>query len=187
MKKLEITLLILAVVSIPLSFMDLPGGYVLRTLSFLALAAVYLLGSVKIFTSNENIERKVKPLVMAAGVTLFALIIGFFFKLSHLPGSAFISFLGFVSSLVVAILLLLKVRPLDRQLFGNIILRFIFCWLLFLSIMAIPQATWLKWEYPDYPDYIEATLEYSRNPNEVTYQKMQEQGEIMREHKKAEK
>ena len=111
-----------------------------------------------------------------SGVGLSIALVGIRFKFQALPGATIQLYLGLFFMLVVSLIALLNFKKDPRKLYSTILKRTVFFSLLCVTLICIPIKTWLTFQYPENPEYVNAVFEYKKNPeNDSLRLKMEEE------------
>lgn len=184
MKKIELTIIIIAVIGLILNFLHFPGGVTLTVFSLGLLACFYMYFSFMIFNdiklkevfkkeTYKEIEAKRIIGAIIVGFVISIGIIGILFKLMIWPGAKIQLTFGLICLGITGILCLIKLR---NRFYSKILKRVLVLGVIGLFLFIIPPRILLQWKYPYHPDYINAILDYNENPdNQEKYEKLIEE------------
>ena len=174
MKKIELVLIGFVVLALIIRFFHLPYSEELTTYSLKFISVVYLYFGFALFNNIElkNIIKKDSYQTISknkifggigTGIALAITVNGISFKFQSLPGTAFILGIGLLGIILIASFSLSKLKKSTDNYYSNILKRIVFFGLISIFLFAIPTENWLKWKYPNHPEYVNAVLEAREN------------------------
>lgn len=190
MKLTERILLSIFILSIILGIFHLPGFAFLFILSGGSLAIIYLIfgfilfsnrGLRETFKSGENntVNYSVLGYSVGVGAVLWISITGIFFQYFSFPGTAFFLGIGFLSSIVMAVVI--KTKKANIALLRPMLSRLLIFGGICLFLLALPTKIWLNWRYSKHPAYVQAILEAREHPdNQALWDKVDEERKKLR-------
>jgi hypothetical protein len=95
---------------------------------------------------------------IVTGVALSISILGILFKVQAYPGADLLLIFGMFISLIITIVSLWKNNKVEGGFYSNILIRSAIVTIFILILMRIPYRKLLEWQYPNYPDYVEAVI-----------------------------
>ena len=114
------------------------------------------------------------------GIALSILLMGMLFKLLSLPGADAMLIIGLASiGLLLLVVFIQVLRKGLNRFFSAILKRGILYFAFGLILYSVPSEKRIAFIYHDYPEYVEAYKEYSKDPTNEELQKKLEE-----EHKK---
>jgi hypothetical protein len=187
MRKAEIIIIALCIVSVILNFMLVPGGVLFTLITLLALSTLYFyLGFAlfngirlrKIFKKESYAGINALRIVgcIGTGMALSLLVIGLLFKLLAWPGSFINLLAGLFFVTVVLIISIIKFIMTKSSFYKLIIIRCaIFFIIGFIFINLRPYAI-MDYKYKDFPAYLKAFKAHEADPmNPELQQKLEEE------------
>ena len=185
MKKLEIILGIVISISLIMTLAMLPYGNLVFIISFLVLSIIYYPFGFLFFNNIRlrNIFKKESYKGISAlriigavgiGMSLSAICIGILFTIQHYPAARVNLLTGFATSLIVAVIALIKYFKNKDIYYARILKRICIIGGFGLFLILLPSLTLDRIQYRNYPEYIKAYEEYLENPeNEELRNKME--------------
>jgi hypothetical protein len=181
MKRTELILILLAVIALIMKIFHLPGALILSILGLPTIALFYFylgfaffngIGFRKLFkkTSYKGISTQRIIGGIATGWALNASAMGILFKIQSYPGASILLWVGFIGLGFVSIFSLIKVRKSTDNYYSKILKRVIPFGAICVFLFAIPSKTWLNWNYPNNPEYVQAVLDAEANPDDEEVQ-----------------
>ena len=176
LKKIEVTLGVIAMVAMVLNLFNFAGGGVLTVLSLSTVSLLYTYLSFALFNdirlrkifnkgSYEGIGSKRIVGGIFTGLALSITTIGLLFKFQSWPGASFNLGLGLIGLLIVLIVGLIKYQRIKSEYYTKIFWRIVFYGGLGLILMIIPKEAWIEIKYRNHPEYIEAVKNAWTDPN----------------------
>src|SRR5690606_32351133 len=162
MRKTEIVLIILGALGLTMRLLHLPGGSLFILLPFLILGLTYMylgfalfndIRFVKVFRKDSYDNIKPTRIIGAimAGVSLNVSIIGIIFRFLSYPGASIILIIGLISTSIVAIVSISKIRKNSDRFYLNILKRIAVFGTLCFILVVMPYETWLRINHPKNP------------------------------------
>jgi hypothetical protein len=191
MKKTELIAGIIAILSLILQALLLPGGNVLTVLSLSVLAILYLYCGLLLFNdirlraafkkiSYAGISTSRKIGAIGAGFALSMVIVGIMFKIQSWPGADLMIKEGFAVVVIVCIVAGFKYPKSKSGYYNRIFKRAAIFGGFGLLLMIIPPYSWSQLKYRNHPAYRDALKNSSEDPtNEVLWEKVKEEKEKM--------
>ena len=175
MKKAELFLVILSVITIVLRLFHFNNSGVLTVIFFSLLSLFYFYFSFAFFNDLgfRQMLKKVSfegiPLsrivgAVGTGLALSVAIIGILFKLQSYPGADAQLIIGAVTLGVVALVAAFKYRKSSESYYSIILKRVIVIGGFTIFLIVIPAKNWLGFQYPNNPEYVEALLKAQADP-----------------------
>lgn len=191
MKKTELILIGLVVLALLLKFLHLPGSEILTILSLSSISVYYMyLGFAlfnnlkfrKIFKKGSYKGISTNRIIggIVTGLALSISAIGILLKFQSWPGASMQLGFGLFGLGIVTVISLIKIKKSTDNYYQNILRRVVFFGTICIILSAIPKRTWLNWNYPNYPEYVNAVLDAQANPeNQELWEKVEEEREKM--------
>ena len=191
MKRIEIILVIMTFLAILAKLFHLPGSSILTVFSFSLISSLYFYFGFALFNKIRlrNIFKKesydgisaVRIIgAIGTGIALSVSTISIVFKFQDWPGASFQLYVGFSSLLVVTAISAVKISKDQTGYYKKILLRAGVYGLMCIVLISIPTKTWLNWQYPNYPEYVNAVLEAKKNPeNQELWENVEKESEKM--------
>ena len=179
MKKTEITLIIIGLFGIVIDLLHLPGASILIMVPLVILSFLYtylglaLFNNIKIKeifrrTSYQNVNLNRILVGIGTGMALGSSVMGIIFKFLSWPGSAAMLGIGFLSTLVIGIISLIKRKNDKQRFYKNILKRVGLYGMLCFILLVLPMEVWLNIRHPRNPDYVQAVMKARANPEDPT-------------------
>lgn len=160
MKKTELILSIVSIVSIALYLCDIPGGGFFTTIFIFTLASFYLIFSFVLFNGIhlKHIFRKSayqdsswRKIVFAiiTGYALFTLLIGIMFRIQYWAGASMILQLSILQSIPVVAFALIRYISTTSAFCSKIVIRLIIPILIGVFLMMMPSSFMIGIKYRD--------------------------------------
>ena len=176
MKKVEISLYIIALIGLAFMHFHYPGSDVLNILSYFSLASLYFYLGFAIFNNIRfrNIFKKVSYSALntnriggavCTGIALSTAAIGILFKLQSYPGAEIMLYIGLIGIIPIGVISAIKLQKAKDAYYLNILKRIAVLGLGILTLLLIPDEIWLNWKYPNHPEYVKAVLNLTEDPN----------------------
>lgn len=175
MRKLEILLTGLFLISFTLFFIDIPGGSLFGVAHIISLSLLYLLFGFAIFnkislrkilkeSSYANTSKQRIFGTICLGIALSITLMGILFRLMFWPGSTFNLSFGLILLVIIMILSIVKFMKNNSSFYKMIMLRITLFGSFALLLFAIPQMALVKIKYRNDPTLIEAFRKALENP-----------------------
>ena len=182
MKHFEKILVVGIVLALILKFNQYEGSDLLLLWSLTILAGIYyplgflLFNQIRlrnIFKKSSYRDVSSGQIVVAvvAGLGLANVCIGVLFKLLVFPGSHNLIIAGLVIMMISMVVAVIRIRKYDDRNAPMISRRLVIAGVLGLVALLIPHLTIVKFQYRNYPRYIEAYERADANPKDKTLQK----------------
>lgn len=167
LKRIEVLLLVSAILAINLHLLLWPGAELISIIAFAGLALLYPFLSMALFL-NENQNIRVSS--MLPGLAFSIVLVGLMFKIQMWPGYQTNLAIGSIA-LIILIIYSFTLKDPNLQL-GFKVLRKRAIPMAIIAIIALmlPPYTWLEAKYSDYPEYIEAIKQLDKNPDDLQIQ-----------------
>jgi len=177
MKKGELIIGVLAIISILLNLFLVPGGGFLSVVFCLTLSVFYFLFSFALFNNiklkslikNKSTE-KIIPLRIVGAVGLgFAIpeiIIGILFKIQNYPGADLYLLVGLIILLIISIVSLVKYLKNKPDFYIRIFKRVAIYGSLGLIVLLLPSDTISEFKYRNHPEFLENTKDIKELENQ---------------------
>jgi hypothetical protein len=191
MKLTEKILGLLALIGIILIIATIPGGNTLTILGLGILSMIYCyfgfaffngIRARDIFKKSSYAGIKAIRIVgaIAAGMLLSTVVIGIMFKIMMWAGASAMLLIGFLPILIISIISVIKYSGNKDLYYKRILVRAIIFGGVALFLFLLPSDTILKIRYRCCPDYVNAVIAASNDPdNEALQQKAQEEEDKM--------
>ncbi len=167
LKRIELFLIVLAILAINLHLLLWTGATIVTVLSFSGLALLYPLLSVALFLDeNEKINFNKAIFGMPFSVAL----IGILFKLQRWPGYEVNLLVGALSFIALIIHRFTQKETTQQLNFKILTRRAIPLLVITLFMLALPKYAWLETKYSEYPEYIETIKALDKNPGSLPLQ-----------------
>lgn len=164
MKKLEIVLVVLMILSLGLKFMELPGSDLLLVMSATLLSLLYYLFGFALFNQiagREILQRaaysntNARQIVFAIGfgMTLSVLILGMLFRLMMYPGGMFMLIIGLGSTLLFLLIALFFFQKDRNSLFRETLIRALIFGSIGITLFLLPRSVFVDLNGGDSPEY----------------------------------
>ncbi len=195
MKKAEIILGTVAIVSLIINLLNVAGGGVLTVLSLSTVSTFYIYLSFALFNnirlrktfkkgSYKGISKMRIVGAILTGVALSFTTVGLLFKFQSWPGASFNLGFGLFGLLIGLIVGLIKYQKTKSDYYTKIFKRIAIYGGLGLILMILPRETWLEIRNRNHPEYIEAVKKAWADPeNQKLWDKVDEEREKMNEEK----
>ena len=178
MKKTEIGVVIIALISVVLGFLNVPYTHVVKVLSIGVLAMLYypfgflLLNGISIGSVFKKESYKGKSALRIIGSAIAGVIysigvIGFLFKIQFYPGASVILYAGSIGLLLVLITSTLKFMKGKDLFYLRMIKRTLVIGFVVLVVGVVPYETLVGWRYPNASEYSEALINSLENPGNM--------------------
>jgi hypothetical protein len=191
MKKTELIAGIIAVLSIILQALLLPGGNVLTVLSLSVLAILYFYCGLLLFNdirlraafkkiSYAGISTSRKIGSIGTGFALATIVIGILFKIQYWPGANVMLMDGFAMLVIVCIVAGFKYPKNKSEYYNRIFKRAAIFGGFGLLLMIVPPYSWSQLKYRNHPAYRDALKNSGEDPtNQSLWDKVKEEKEKM--------
>lgn len=174
MKAVEKTLVIFVLISIIYKYFHGLGSSMLLIVSMNLLAILYFYLSFALFNninpkdifkkaSYANTTKRRISFAIVTGMALSISILGILFKIQDFPGADLLLIFGMLISLIITVVSLWKNNKDKGNFFSNILVRSAVVTIFILILLRIPERKLLEWQYPNYPDYVEAVIKASNS------------------------
>lgn len=195
MKKAEIILGTVAIVSLILNLLNVEGAGVLTVLSLSTVSTFYMYLSFALFNNirlrkifkkgSYKVISKMRIIgAILIGLALSITTVGLLFKFQSWPGASFNLGFGLFGLLVGLIVGLIKFQKTKSDFYTKIFKRIAIYGGLGLILMALPRETWLEIRNRNHPEYIEAVKRAWADPdNQELWDKVDEEREKMNKEK----
>jgi hypothetical protein len=178
MKKAEKILLSIAVLGLVMKLLYLPAAGTILVLSISSLIMFYFYLGFAFFNnllvrealrkeSYKNISTKRVIGAIVVGLTLGTCLVPILFKIQSWPAAKFQVFTGLTAAVLVILISLIKYQKSKDKYYSTILKRVVVFGALALSLLVIPSKTWLSWNFPNNPEYVNAVLEAEASPNNL--------------------
>ncbi len=175
MKKTEIILVILSIIVLGLKLLLIPGINLLVILTLSALAMLYFYFGFALFNNiqlrtifKKDSYQDISSLrilgAVCSGLALSMAITGILFKFLSWPGSFANLMAGLVGIIIVAIIGTIKYFKSKSNYYTKIFKRLIIFGVLTLTLVLIPQTTWIELKYRDNPALLDALKKSLADP-----------------------
>jgi hypothetical protein len=175
MKRFEIIMGILFVISIIFRLYLIPGAGILCSLSLTLLACMYLFFGFaffnkikmrKIFCKESYRDISGLHILGSIGVGwgLATVCIGILFKLMFFPGGFIVLSVGLIQILIITIIALVKYFRSKSDFYKTILLRIVIIGTIGHLLCFTSDLTIVKIHFRNHPDYIKAYERYMENP-----------------------
>lgn len=165
MKKAEIIIATLSIISLGLNLLFIPGGDVLFVLTLSSLSVLYMYLSFALFNNirlrlvfKKDSYKGISSMriigAVATGFALSATIIGLQFKFQLWPGASFILVTGLVGLLIATIVGLIKYSKNKSEYYIGIFKRVVVFGVIGLILMLTPKTTWIEIKYRNHPEFV---------------------------------
>lgn len=187
MKKIEIVLIVMAILALLMKFAHFPGAEMLLLISFSLLAMAYMFLGFAFFSTSESSKlsesdshKRTSTIrvigSIGTGLALSFATQGILFKIQSYPGTLPLLSIGFLGLTVVAVISLIKIRKDTDNYYSTILKRVVIFGILCAFLIFVPQNTWLNWKYPNSPEFVQAVLNAQANPsNEELWDKVEKE------------
>ena len=162
MKKIEIILVALCVISIITKALFWWHSATLMAFSFVSLSIFYVVASRKLFIklpSNENLDSSASALSTMTGIVLSIGLISLLFKFLRWPFDIYLTFLSFLFSIILLVVNALKYSHTDCPVYFQIIKRLAVLAAITL-IFTISPDIWANFQYRNHPSFLEVEEAY---------------------------
>ncbi|WP_103071439.1 hypothetical protein [Aquimarina sediminis] len=193
MKKIEVVLILGAVLGILFFVLNYPFGAIITIISLLTLSCIYFYFGFALFNRVQFLDIFKKSSftgistvsilgAIGAGVALSIVLVGILFKIFRWPFASQNLLIGGIMISVISIFSFVRFLKNGKRVYKEILVRS----LLFGSICGVllfqPNYLFIELKYSDYPDYIEALKKSEADPDNVILQnKEQEEYDKMKE------
>ncbi|WP_421870715.1 hypothetical protein [Marinoscillum sp.] len=189
MKKLEIILGVVALISLALYLFLVPGSAMILLLSLTSLSIIYfyfsfaLFNGVKgrnIFKKSSYVDLKTMRIVgsIPAGIALAITITGISFIIFQWPGARLNLQIGIIALSLVIIICAINYLRNKEAFYFSILKRTIAFDIIGLILLLLPQYALLEFRYRDFPEYVEAFKRASEDPTNQDLQEQLEQEQL---------
>jgi len=191
MKKGEIILATISIISLGLNLLLIPGGGILTVLTLSTLSMVYFYFGFALFNDirlrkifKKDSYKDISSLrilgAVGAGLALSTTIIGLMFKFQSWPGADNNLIAGLLGLVIVTIIGVLKYMQNKSDYYTRILKRVAIFGGLGLVIILTPKTSWIELKYRNYPDYVNAVKKSMADPdNKVLQDKADEERQKM--------
>ena len=191
MKKGEIILATISIISLGLNLLLIPGGGILTVLTLSTLSMVYFYFGFALFNDirlrkifKKDSYKDISSLrilgAVGAGLALSMTIIGLMFKFQSWPGADNNLIAGLLGLVIVTIIGVLKYMQNKSDYYTRILKRVAIFGGLGLVIILTPKTSWIELKYRNYPDYVNAVKKSMADPdNKVLQDKADEERQKM--------
>lgn len=181
MKRIEWILLVITLIGVVFIFAFIPGGNILFSFSLLLLSIIYYCLGFAIF-NNINLKVVFKKASYSglsqlrivgsvlAGMSFSTLIIGMVFKMLNWPGSRIAMLLGLSAMLVLLVISAIKFISKKENFYKNMIVRTSVFIVFTMPLIIFSQYKIEKFQYRNYPDYLEVYENYLDDPSNENLQ-----------------
>jgi hypothetical protein len=167
MRKIEIVLVVLTMVSVVVSLFLVPGADVFAVLAFSALAFFYLYLGFALFNgislrglfkrdSYKGVSLARISAATCVGMALSISIIGMCFRVYEWPGSLIFFKYGFGGLVIAAILCIVKYRKSRSLFYRRTIKRIVVVGFISIVLFAIPKTTWNVLKYQKSAEFVKS-------------------------------
>lgn len=197
MKKTEIVLFVLFIISVILSICMVPLGNHMLIITISTLSIVYFYFGFALFNNirlrkvlKKESYKDVSALrivgAVITGIALSTMTIGVMYALMFWPGSNAMLIVGVTGIPVILIIVFVKLLMTKSNYYKGILIRIIFWGGLTVMLLLFP-AKWFELKYRDYPTYVKAYKAAQADPfNPELEKKLQEEREKVYEQRKQE-
>ena len=176
MKKFEIVVAIVIVISVVLRLLDIPGSFPVMLISLSILSMLYypfgflLLNDIPlkgIFKKESYNGKSTLRIVFSvlAGLALSVTVIGLLFKIEFYPGARFMLELGSLGLFVAVIISIIKYRKNRDLFYSSMVKRAVIIGGLALFLLVLPNSILVDLRYPNDPEYAKALTNSLDNPS----------------------
>lgn len=162
LKRIELILIVLAILAINLHLLVWTGSTIFTVLSFSGLALLYPFLSMALFLDESE---KVNFNKAIFGMPFSIALIGILFKLQSWPGYEVNLMVGSISLAALIIHRYTLKNKMQQLNFKILSRRAIPLLVITLFMLALPKYAWIETKYSEYPEYIEAIKAYDKNPD----------------------
>ncbi len=182
MKRVEIILLLISIISLVFNFLLLPMGLGFSLLSLGTLATFYFIFSLSLFNGGSikslfakerthSITLFRKLLSQATGFSIACIIIGVLFSVFYWQGPAVNLLLGLSLLFIIAVISSYSFLKFKDKYYLSFLKRIGGFGLVGCVFLFLPQSTWIELKYSKYPAYLEAFKKAKANPENDEYWK----------------
>ena len=191
MKKVEKILIPISIISLGLNILLIPYGGVLTVLTFSTLSTLYFYFGFALFNdirlrkifkkdSYKNISSLKILGAIGAGLALSMTTIGLMFKFQSWPGADFNLIVGLSGMFIVTSVAIIRYTQNKSDYYTKILKRMAIFGSLGIIVFLIPKTSWNKFEYRNYPDYVNAINNSIADPeNKELQEKAEEERQNM--------
>ncbi len=161
LKRIELFLIVLAILAINLHLLLWTGATIVTVLSFSGLALLYPFLSMALFideTERINFNKAI------FGMPFSVALIGILFKLQSWPGYEVNLLMGSLSLIALIIHRFTQKNKPNLLNFKILTRRAIPLLVITLFMLALPRYAWIETKYSEYPEYIKTIKELDENP-----------------------
>jgi hypothetical protein len=167
LKRIEILLLVSAVVAINLHLLLWSGAELISIIAFSGLALLYPFLSMALFINDSQ---SISITSMIPGLTFSIVLVGMMFKLQMWPGFQANLVIGIIGLLILIIYSFTLKDPNQKAGFKVLRKRAIPMVIIAIITLMLPKYTWLETKYSKYPVYIETVKQLDKNPDNLQIQ-----------------
>ena len=189
MKKLEIILGVIAIITFGLYLFLVPGSAMIMLLSLTTLSIIYfylsfaLFNGVKgrsIFKKSSYVDLKTMRIVgsILTGIALAMTITGISFMIFKWPGARVNLQIGIIALSMVIIIYSIKYLRDKEAFYFSILKRTIAFGIVGIILLLLPQYALLEFRYRDFPGYVEAFKLAIEDPTNQDLQEQLEQEKL---------
>ncbi len=176
MKKGEIILATISIISLGLNLLLIPGGGFLTVLTLSTLSMVYFYFGFALFNDirlrkifKKDSYKDISSLrilgAVGAGLALSMTTIGLMFKFQSWPGADLNLIAGLVGLVIVTIIGVIKYSKSKSDYYTRILKRVAIFGGLGLITFLTPRTSWVEFKYRNYPDYVNAVKNSIADPD----------------------
>ncbi len=196
MKKTEPILALISLLAVLMRIFHIPGADALLVICITGLTFIYFYVGFALFNgihvtkifkkdSYREVERKRILGGVVTGMVLSISLMGIMFKLLVFPGAQLMLIQGITGIAIVMIIALIRFYTGKDQYYKRILKRIVVVGFFNVILLSIPNKTWLNWNYPNNPDYVNAVLNAEKDSKNVELrEKVEEEWKKMKESKK---
>lgn len=177
MKRIELGLIIIALIAVIFKLFHLPFGGVLLVVSLSTLSIIYCwagvlvlndIGLRKLAAGNPFKGAPAARIVWAIilGVVLSVAPIGLLFKIQLWPSSEFLLLTSFIGLSILSMIAVYGGMAKKDWFTRSSMIRMLVWWVLSVSAYTISDNTWIDIVHRNYPDYAKALKEYHAHPED---------------------
>jgi hypothetical protein len=191
MKKTELILGILSLISVGLNLFLVFGGQVLSMLTLSILSVIYFVFGFALFNdirfrdifnakSFQGISTTRIIGSIAAGISLSITLVGILFKIQSLPGATFELMSGLFFLIIVSIIGAAQFLRTKSKFYIGIFKRALLIGGFGLTLILLPKGAFIDFKYRNHPSYAQALKNVVSNPLNPEFQaKLQEERQKM--------
>jgi hypothetical protein len=176
MKKFELSITALALISLILNLLQVPNSDIMTLLTLATLAMFYMYFGFAIFNkipligifkkeSYKGLSAKKIVGAIFTGFILSITILGVLFKFHDWPGATFNIRIGVIGLLIANIIGKIKSTKDSSEYYSYIFKRSAIFGGIGFVLIILPRTTWLEIRYRNYPTYIDAVKKAMTDPN----------------------